>query len=151
MYCGHVSIKRAVERRKQQEEFHTQEVQYKTLDKKGESLHRLHDMESLANALSETVKEKNISLDLQRKTNRYCHNIYNLIVTWFLRALAAKITELEQKLYSLELAHVTDTVKKQCEFQPSNCCETYPDNCREDDQLIDAFQVLNHHDTNDVV
>lgn len=70
---AHVSVKRAVERRKQQE-LQVQEIQYKTADKKGEALHRLHEMESLANALSETVKEKNIALDLQRKTNRYYHN-----------------------------------------------------------------------------
>lgn len=67
--CAYVSIKRAVERRRQQE-LHVQEIQYRTTDKKGEALHRLHEMESLANALSETVKEKNIALDLQRKTNR---------------------------------------------------------------------------------
>jgi len=40
------------------------------LDKKGEALHRVQELESLANALSETVKEKNIALDLQRKANR---------------------------------------------------------------------------------
>ena len=59
-----------MERRKQQE-LQVQEVQYRTADKKGEALHRLHEMESLANALSETIKEKNIALDLQRKTNKY--------------------------------------------------------------------------------
>lgn len=58
-----------------------QEVQYRTLDKKGDALHRLHETESLANALSETVKEKNIALDLQRKTNRYCSNNCNSMVT----------------------------------------------------------------------
>ena len=66
-----MSTKRAVERRKQQE-LQVQEVKYKVVDKKGEAIHRLHEVESLANALSETVKEKNIALDLQRKTNRYC-------------------------------------------------------------------------------
>ena len=66
-----MSTKRAVERRKQRE-LQVQDVQYKMVDKKGEALHRLHEVESLANALSETVKEKNIALDLQRKTNKYC-------------------------------------------------------------------------------
>ena len=75
-----ISIKRAVERRKQ-EELQIQEIQYRAVDKKGEALHRLHEVESLANALSETVKEKNIALDVQRKTNRYHHHICNSMVT----------------------------------------------------------------------
>lgn len=58
---------RAVERRKQQE---SQGVQFKMIDKKGESLHRVQELESLANSLSETVSEKNIALDLQRRANR---------------------------------------------------------------------------------
>ena len=56
-----------------------QEVQYRAVDKRGEVLHRLHEVESLANALSETVKEKNIALDVQRKTNKY---ITIFVIPW---------------------------------------------------------------------
>lgn len=66
----HAWLQRAVERRKQQEFQQAQEVQYRSGNKKGEALQRLHEMESLSNALSETVKEKNIALDVQKKTNR---------------------------------------------------------------------------------
>ena len=68
------------------------------------------------------------------------------------RALAAKITELENKLYSLELAHVTDTFKKECQLsrEASNCSESHADGGREIDQLLDTFQVY-HNDTTDVV
>ena len=70
-----------MERRKQQE-FQVQEVQYRTADKKGEALHRLQEMESLANALSETIKEKNIALDLQRMTNKYSYLSQVFVILW---------------------------------------------------------------------
>ena len=69
------------------------------------------------------------------------------------RALAAKTTELENKLYSLELAHVTDTFKKEFQLprEASNCSESHADGGREIDQLLDTFQVFDHNDTTDVV
>ena len=64
----------------------------------------------------------------------------------------AKITELENKLYSLELAHVTDTFKKECQLprEASNCSESQASG-GEIDQLLDTFQVFDHNDTTDVV
>lgn len=79
-----------------------------------------------------------------------CNSISNLNF----RALVTKITELENKIFSLELAHVTDTVEKECQLakEASNCCETHPDHsCGEADQLLDTYQVFDHNDTTDVV
>lgn len=61
--------------------------------------------------------------------------------------------ELENKMYSLELAHVTDTLKKECQLstEASNCSETQADSSKEAYQLLDTFQVLGHNDTTDVV
>lgn len=68
------------------------------------------------------------------------------------RALAARITELENKMYSLELAHVTDTFKKECELptEASKCCDSHTDG-READQLLDTIQLCDHNHTTDVV
>lgn len=67
--------------------------------------------------------------------------------------MAAKITELESKLYSLELAHVTDTFKKECQLprEASNCSESQADGGGEIDQFLDTFQVFDHSDTTNVV
>ena len=56
-------------------------------------------------------------------------------------------------MYSLELAHVKDSIKKQCDMcEATNCSETYTDgSSREADQILDAFQVFDHNDTTDVV
>lgn len=57
-------------------------------------------------------------------------------------------------MYSLELAHVTDTFKKECELstEASNGCDSHIDS-REaaTDQLLDAIQLFDHNHTTDVV
>jgi len=66
------------------------------------------------------------------------------------RALAGKISELEHKIYLMELVHVTGSIKKDCHTKDITANEALPVD-READQVLDTLQVLNHNDTTEVV
>lgn len=84
--------KKAVERRKAKEKSLEQELPSVTGTKKQDlraALRRICELESLANSLSESVKEKTISLSHQKRANKM---------------LASRITELEHRLKVLEIS-----------------------------------------------
>lgn len=66
------------------------------------------------------------------------------------RALAGKISELEHKIYLMELAHITDSIKKDYHTKDITANEALLVD-READQVLDTLQVLNHNDTAEVV
>lgn len=84
--------KKAVERRKAKENAGEQELQSTVGGKKQDlrlALRRISELESLANSLSESVKDKTISLAHQKRANKM---------------LASRITELEHRLKVLEIS-----------------------------------------------
>ena len=84
--------KKAVERRKTKENAGDQDLQFAVGGKKQDlriALRRISELESLANSLSESVKDKTISLSHQKRANKM---------------LASRITELEHRLKVLEIS-----------------------------------------------
>lgn len=69
---------------------------------------------------------------------------------FFCRALAGKISELEHKIYLMELAHLTDPIRKDCSTKDITDNEALPVDS-DADKVLDTLQVLHHNDTTEVV